>query len=66
MDGSTFGYPDALNLGDSVSALIVVEMQYWEQMLEVVGNLVAGLKYLGLNIDIWGQSHLVGFLLKFQ
>lgn len=59
MDGSTFGYPDALNLGDNVSGP-------YSSGNAVLGTDVggggqfsgAGLKYLGLNIDIWGQSHL--------
>ena len=59
MDGSTFGYPDALNFGNNVSGP-------YSSGNGVLGTDVggggqfsgAGLKYLGLNIDIWGQSHL--------
>ncbi len=59
MDGSTFGYPDALNFGDNVTAP-------YSSGNAVLGTDVggggqftgAGMKYLGLNIDISGQSHL--------
>ena len=53
MDGSTFGYPDALNFGDNVTAP-------YSSGNAVLGTDVggggqftaAGMKYLGLNIDI--------------
>ena len=59
MDGSTFGYPDALNFGDNVSAP-------YSSGNAVLGTDVGGggqftgdgMKYLGLNIDISGESHL--------
>ena len=59
MDGSTFGYPDALNFGDNVTAP-------YSSGNAVLGTDVGGggqftgdgMKYLGLNIDISGESHL--------
>ena len=59
MDGSTFGYPDNLNFGDNVTGP-------YSSGNAVLGTDVgagglfsgAGMKYLGLNIDISGESHL--------
>jgi hypothetical protein len=59
MDGSTFGYPDALNLGDNVTGP-------YSSGNAVLGTDLgggglfngAGMKYLGLNLDISGVSHL--------
>lgn len=59
MDGSTFGYPDALNLNDNVTAP-------YSSGNAVLGTDVGGggsftgvgLKYLGLNLDISGESYL--------
>ncbi len=59
MDGSTFGYPDTLNFGDNVTSP-------YSSGNAVLGTDVggggqfsgAGMKYLGLNVDISGDSHL--------
>ena len=58
MDGSTFGYPDTLNFGDNV-------IGPYSSGNAVLGTDVgggqftgAGIKYLGLNIDISEGSHL--------
>jgi len=59
MDSSTFGYPDALNFGDNVTSP-------YSSGNAVLGTDVgdggqfngAGMKYLGLNVDISGDSHL--------
>lgn len=59
MDGSTFGYPDALNFGDHVTSP-------YSSGNAVLGTDVgggglfsgAGLKYLGVNVDSSGDSHL--------
>ena len=59
MDGSTIGYPDALNFGDNVTSP-------YSSGNAVLGTDVggggyfsgAGMKYLGLNLDISGESHL--------
>ena len=59
MDGSTFGYPDALNFGDNVTgpyssgnAVLGTDIGGGGQFTGV------GMKYLGLNIDIFGETHL--------
>ena len=59
MDASTFGYPDTLNFGDNVTSP-------YSSGNAVLGTDVggggqfsgAGMKYLGLNVDISGESHL--------
>jgi hypothetical protein len=59
MDGSTFGYPDALNFGDAVSGP-------YSSGNAVLGTDVgggglfsgAGMKYLGLNFVVAGGNHL--------
>ncbi|MFK7757922.1 MAG: T9SS type A sorting domain-containing protein [Flavobacteriales bacterium] len=59
MDSSTFGYPDALNLGDSI-------MAPYSSGNAVLGTAVggaglftgAGLKYLGLNISSSADNYL--------
>ncbi len=59
MDSSTFGYPDALDLGDNVS-------EPYSSGNAVLGTDVGGgglftglgMKYLGLNVSIGGESHL--------
>lgn len=59
MDNSTFGYPDTLSFGDNVSSP-------YSGGNAVLGTDVGGsglfsgaeIKYLGLNIDISGGSHL--------
>lgn len=65
MDGSTFGYPDTLNFGDNVTSP-------YSSGNAVLGTDVfgggqfsgAGVKYLGLNVDISGDSHLGWILLE--
>ncbi len=59
MDVSTFGYPDALNFGDNVTgpyssgnAVLGTDVGGGGQFTGI------GIKYLGLNIDISGESHL--------
>lgn len=59
MDGSTFGYPDALNFGDNVTspyssgnAVLGTDVKGGGQFSG------AGMKYLGLNVDISGDNHL--------
>jgi len=59
MDGSTFGYPDALNFDADVT-------EPYSSGNAALGTDVgggglftgAGMKYLGLNLDISGESHL--------
>ena len=59
MDNSTFGYPDALNLGTDVT-------DPYSSGNAVLGTDIGGgglftgvgIKYLGLNLDISGESHL--------
>lgn len=65
MDVFTFGYPDTLNFGDNVTGP-------YNSGNAVLGTDVggggqfsgAGMKYLGLNIDISGESHLGWILLE--
>jgi hypothetical protein len=58
MDASTFGYPNTLNFGDTVTspygsgAVLGTDVGGGGQFSG------AGMKYLGLNIDISGVSHL--------
>jgi cell division protein FtsL len=59
MDGSTFGYPDALNFGDNVTSPYSSGNAVLGTDLGGGGLFSgAGMKYLGLNIDISGDSHL--------
>ncbi len=59
MDGSTFGYPDALNLDDNVTAPYSSGNAVLGTDVGGGGSFTgAGLKYLGLNLDISGESHL--------
>ncbi len=65
MDSSTFGYPDALNFGDAVTAP-------FNSGNAVLGTDVGGggqfsglgSRYLGLNIDISAMGHLGWILLE--
>jgi hypothetical protein len=65
MDASTFGYPNTLNFGDTVTSP-------YSSGNTVLGTDVggggqfsgAGMKYLGLNVDISGVSHLGWILLE--
>lgn len=59
MDSSTFGYPDALNFGDNVTgpystgnAVLGTDVGGGGQFTD------AGMKYLGLNLNISGENHL--------
>jgi|TARA_B110000908_G_scaffold106353_1_gene125183 hypothetical protein len=59
MDGSTLGYPDTLNFGDNVTS----PFSYGNTVLgtDIGGGgqfSGTGIKYLGLNLDISGNSHL--------
>ena len=59
MDGSTFGYPDALSLDDNVTVPYSSGNAVLGTDLGGGGLFAgAGLKYLGLNLDISGESHL--------
>lgn len=65
MDNSTFGYPDALNFGDPVTAP-------FNSGNAVLGTDVGGggqftglgSRYLGLNVDVSGMEHLGWILLE--
>ena len=59
MDGSTFGYPDTLNFGDNVTGPYSSGNAVLGTDVGGAGQFTgAGMKYLGLNIDISGGSHL--------
>jgi hypothetical protein len=59
MDSSMFGYPDALNFGDTVKSPYSSGNAVLGTDIGSAGQFSgAGMKYLGLNIDSSGDSHL--------
>ena len=59
MDSSTFGYPDALDFGDNVTSPFSSGSMALGTDIGGGGLFTgAGIKYLGLNVDVSGESHL--------
>jgi len=65
MDGSTFGYPDALNFGDNVAGPFSSGNTVLGTDVGGAGEFSGvGKMYLGLNINIAGESHLGWILIE--
>lgn len=59
MDSSTFGYPDTLNYGENVTSPFSSGIAVLGTDIGGGGEFTgAGIKYLGLSIDISGENHL--------